>query len=405
MSFRITGLDKLRRDLQQASEAFRALDGEIASVRFDPADLSSVEVAISEMEQAIDRRIAPFSDNELVRNMMTELKAKYRDQILERAANASSKREDDPVAETTIDQGMLRQIENTVTDLRRAEYNTFAQHIRKLSRLLHSPALEGINRGLTDGIDLEAWLTAGVATEGSMAGSARLEWPSDPEKELGTVVLLIDKFAGNPDEATGFARTFYYTGSSSLSGSLQNMVGQMIVPFTRDYIDHVKAKTGTVEATLLPERKAPAVRKAFVVHGHDEGVREAVARFLERIGFEAIILHERANQGRTIIEKIEAHGDVGFAVVLLTPDDFGGIQGGETHPRARQNVLLELGYFLGRLGRSRVCALKRGDVEIPSDFGGVVYETFDAGQAWKAILGRELQAAGFEIDWNNIMRP
>ena len=282
MSFRITGLDKLRRDLQQASEAFRALDGEIASVRFDPADLSSVEVAISEMEQAMDRRIAPFSDNELVRNMMTELKAKYRDQILERAANASSKREDDPVAETTIDQGMLRQIENTVTDLRRAEYNTFAQHIRKLSRLLHSPALEEINRGLTDGIDLEAWLTAGVATEGSMAGSARLEWPSDPEKELGTVVLLIDKFAGNPDEATGFARTFYYTGSSSLSGSLQNIVGQMIVPFTRDYIDHVKAKTGTVEATLLPERKAPAVRKAFVVHGHDEGVRGAVVKSAAR---------------------------------------------------------------------------------------------------------------------------
>jgi hypothetical protein len=113
-------------------------------------------------------------------------------------------------------------------------------------------------------------------------------------------------------------------------------------------------------------------RKVFIVHGHDDGAREAVARFLERLGFEAIILHERANQGRTVIEKVEAHGDVGFAVVLLTPDDEGCVKGDTLVPRARQNVILELGYFIGRLGRKRVCALKRGDVEIPSDFGGVV---------------------------------
>jgi Predicted nucleotide-binding protein containing TIR-like domain len=86
-------------------------------------------------------------------------------------------------------------------------------------------------------------------------------------------------------------------------------------------------------------------RKAFVVHGHDEAARESVARFLERIGFEPIILHEQANQGRTVIEKIEAHGDVGFAIVLLTPDDEGRLKGGTSQPRPRQNVLLELGYL------------------------------------------------------------
>ncbi|MGQ3314402.1 TIR domain-containing protein, partial [Reyranella sp.] len=118
-----------------------------------------------------------------------------------------------------------------------------------------------------------------------------------------------------------------------------------------------------------------------------------------------IILHEQANQGRTIIEKIEAHGDVGFAVILLTPDDVGAVKGGEPLPRARQNVLLELGYFVGRLGRSRVCALKRGDIEVPSDFGGVVYEPFDAGGSWKQALSRELEAAGFDIDWNVAMKP
>jgi len=144
-------------------------------------------------------------------------------------------------------------------------------------------------------------------------------------------------------------------------------------------------------------------RKVFVVHGHDDGAREAVARFLKDIEFDPIILHEQANQGRTVIEKVEAHSDVGFAVVLLTPDDLGKARDeAQLTPRARQNVLMELGYFIGRLGRNRVCALKRGDVEIPSDFAGVVYELFDGSGGWKLVLGRELKAADFEIDWNKV---
>jgi predicted nucleotide-binding protein len=157
------------------------------------------------------------------------------------------------------------------------------------------------------------------------------------------------------------------------------------------------------ESMSLP--LGPLSRQVFVVHGHDDGAREAVARFLEKIGFEAIILHEQANQGRTVIEKIEAHGEVHFAVVLLTPDDTGCVKGGEPEPRARQNVLLELGYFIGRLGRDRVCALKRGTLEIPSDFAGVVWEKMDDSGGWKQALGRELQAAGHEVDWNRVMRP
>lgn len=150
-------------------------------------------------------------------------------------------------------------------------------------------------------------------------------------------------------------------------------------------------------------------RKIFVVHGHEEGPREAVARFLERLEFEPIILHEKANQGRTIIEKIEAHNDVGFAVVLLTPDDVGGLaseQGETMQPRPRQNVLLELGYFIGRLGRDHVCAIKRGEMELPTDFSGVLWKSFDgSNNGWKQALGKELQAVGFDIDWNKVMGP
>lgn len=146
-------------------------------------------------------------------------------------------------------------------------------------------------------------------------------------------------------------------------------------------------------------------RRVFVVHGHDEGARETVARFLEKIGFEPIILHEQASRNRTVIEKIEAYHDVGFAVVLLTPDDEGCVKGGKPEPRARQNVLLELGYFMGRLGRDKVYALKRGDVDIPSDFAGVVWVPIDASNGWKQALGQELEAAGHEVDWNKVMRP
>jgi predicted nucleotide-binding protein len=152
-------------------------------------------------------------------------------------------------------------------------------------------------------------------------------------------------------------------------------------------------------------RKKPR-RKVFIVHGHDTGPREAVARFLERLDFEPIILHERANRGRTIITKFqEEAADVGFAVVLMTPDDTGGKYGvasDELQARARQNVIFELGFFIGVLGPERVAALIRGHVERPSDFDGVVYIGMNDNEAWKQLLARELQAAGFEVDFNKI---
>jgi len=150
-------------------------------------------------------------------------------------------------------------------------------------------------------------------------------------------------------------------------------------------------------------QSAPA-RAVFIVHGHDEGSREAVARFLERLRINPIILHEQANKGCTLIEKFEQHGDVAFAVVLLTADDVGGTSPDSLKPRARQNVILELGYFIGALGRARVCALKRGDLEQPSDIVGVAYIDYDDGGAWRHKLAKEIDAAGIEIDWNNVMR-
>jgi predicted nucleotide-binding protein len=126
------------------------------------------------------------------------------------------------------------------------------------------------------------------------------------------------------------------------------------------------------------EKVAAALPKSavFLVHGHDEGVLQAVARFLEQLGLQAIVLREQPDSGRTIIEKFEHYADqVGFAVILLTPDDVAGkADAPGSALRARQNVIFELGFFAGKLGRGRACLLKKGDIEIPSDLYGVIYK-------------------------------
>jgi hypothetical protein len=144
-------------------------------------------------------------------------------------------------------------------------------------------------------------------------------------------------------------------------------------------------------------------QRVFVVHGHDDGIKETVARFLEKLGLEAIVLHERPSKGRTVIEKVEANSEVGFAVVILTPDDVGASKKlrKRLKDRARQNVILELGYFLGKLGRERVCALHVKEVELPSDFHGVVYVSYDKAGAWRTKLMKEIIAAGMNVDSEN----
>ena len=141
-------------------------------------------------------------------------------------------------------------------------------------------------------------------------------------------------------------------------------------------------------------------RKVFIVHGHDDAALQAVARFLEKLKLEAIVLREQPDQGRTIIEKFEDYAsEVGFAVVLLTPDDLAGAAAMPSQTsRARQNVIFELGYFVGKLGRGRACLLRKGEVEIPSDLYGVIYSVMDAGEGWKLKLAREFAAANLDFD-------
>ncbi|MCJ7533526.1 MAG: nucleotide-binding protein [Anaerolineales bacterium] len=146
----------------------------------------------------------------------------------------------------------------------------------------------------------------------------------------------------------------------------------------------------------------------FVVHGQDQAMKEATARSLDKLGLVPIILHERPSEGRTIIEKFTDYAQVGYAVVLLSPDDLVYEQGASPENgtyRARQNVVFELGYFVGSLGRQRVLALYRQHerFEMPSDYSGVLFVPFDSAGRWQFDLVRELKAAGYDVDANRLL--
>ncbi len=148
--------------------------------------------------------------------------------------------------------------------------------------------------------------------------------------------------------------------------------------------------------------------KVFVVHGHNEEALLKIESFLRKLELDPIILKEKPNEGLTIIEKfLEFSDQAAFAVVLLTPDDRGGNKSDpyeKQQLRARQNVILELGFFLGKLGRERLCVLHKRDVEIPSDYHGVLYVEFDESRAWQMNLAKEMKTAGLDVDLNLLVK-
>jgi predicted nucleotide-binding protein len=237
-------------------------------------------------------------------------------------------------------------------------------------------------------------MAASEATQGGMVGSAHLVWPEDKEQELGLTLLLIDKLAANPDNAIQIGHMFFYSGNKIISG-LHALVGQVIIPFSRDYKSYVLNR-GATKMCVAQE----VSNKIFIVHGRDDAAKNEVALFIRNIGLEPIILHLQPNGGRHLLTKFTEESEgAGFAVVLMTPDDEGGLNdGGARRFRARQNVVFELGFFIGKLGTASVAALMKGDVEKPSDFDGIGYITFDSSGRWKTDLARELHHAKIPFD-------
>lgn len=178
----------------------------------------------------------------------------------------------------------------------------------------------------------------------------------------------------------------------------------------RNLINTIKEEIVLFEAAAPPEESGSAIaeqnKSVFVVHGHDEELKQSVARTIEKLGLESVILHEKPNKGRTIIEKFQDYSAVGFAVCLLSADDVGrAVSGADESFRARQNVILELGFFLGRLGRERVAAIYRPheNFDLPSDYSGVLFIEYDSDGAWRFKLAKELKASGYSLNVDSII--
>lgn len=182
--------------------------------------------------------------------------------------------------------------------------------------------------------------------------------------------------------------------------------------YTTDITKEVLTNAGDFIASSQKEKIDASIKNTttsdntsvFIVHGRDDLAKTEVARFIEKLGLKAIILHEQDNGGKTIIEKIEEYTNVGYGIVLYTPCDVGSLENDENlKPRARQNVVFEHGYLIGRIGRNKVSALVKAEVEIPGDLNGLVYTELDKAGGWKLSIAKELTREGYSIDLNKAL--
>ncbi|WP_438425414.1 TIR domain-containing protein [Aquimarina macrocephali] len=254
------------------------------------------------------------------------------------------------------------------------------------------------------------------------------------KKNRGYLSIGVDHLRGDNIDTLAL-----FINASNEAENIENVVTLIICSFieykktNEDFEDVIEAMTvakfqkSNVEQVLkvfdkhknqnLPEKeiinsspkKKTNVKKAnekevFIVHGHNEELKEKVARTLEKLGLTPKILHEQSNEGLTVIEKFEKHSNVNFAVILLTYDDHGNIKSNnEKNKRARQNVILELGYFIAKISRKNVMPLYEKGVELPSDISGVLYTLIDETENWKFRLVKELKSAGYNVDANDIL--
>lgn len=234
-----------------------------------------------------------------------------------------------------------------------------------------------------------------------MAESPEFEsWHSRAER------FLVNHFGRDKYEVTDFSNTLfmptvYAPGADDIRIKACCDGLKKTKDIFKDYLTEIKEEM--LEKDEESEKTAHTKlshqnNKVFVVHGHDEALKEKVARLLEKQGLEAIILSEQANKGKTIIEKFEENSDVGAAICLFTGDDIGKEKSEAVEKqRARQNVVYEAGYFMGKLGRERVIMLVDEGIELPSDLQGVVYTD---SESWKTEVLQELQSIGYTIDFN-----
>lgn len=215
--------------------------------------------------------------------------------------------------------------------------------------------------------------------------------------------FLISKFGKDSYEHTSFAKTSFSlsfittsTPNSAFIRACQTGLRKTEAIF-QTYLEEMAEDAEPTPAIVQPINFG----KVFIVHGHDGELKQSVARIIEKQGIKPVILKEQANQGKTIIEKFENYSDVGGAICLFTADDIGRANAeASDHSRARQNVVFETGYFIGKLGRDHIVILADDGIEMPSDLSGVVRT--NTGN-WQFNLLKELNAMGYAINLNLLL--
>jgi predicted nucleotide-binding protein len=213
-----------------------------------------------------------------------------------------------------------------------------------------------------------------------------------------------DMFA---DANETFADTIRASGIRNVSESrLAALVGaeEDILGKTHAELELLAAQQskGQAQVSFSSESdNSPKSNKVFITHGHDHAVRDAIQAYLFGLGLVPVVLEDAANVGQTIIEKLEKNADVSYAVVILSPDDVGRSKNpadAPLQPRARQNVVFELGYLMAKLGRRSVAVLLPDPaLERPTNIEGIVWIQYDSGGGWKYRLQVELKAVGFAL--------
>ena len=210
--------------------------------------------------------------------------------------------------------------------------------------------------------------------------------------------LLLIEFIKSKKEQTNFSSLIE---SIKLSNFEDNIVAEIISEVSDRKFNYKLNESLEMQENNATE--STGKRRIFIVHGHNDGLLQTVARVIEHQDIKPIILKEQPSKGLTIIEKFEANSNSDFAIVLLTADDLGNVKTKDTmNARARQNVIFEMGYFFALLGRANVICLQEEGIEVPSDLGGRMYVKLDSENLWKYSLIKELKAAGFSVSADKI---
>lgn len=215
------------------------------------------------------------------------------------------------------------------------------------------------------------------------------------------IALIIEEFIKRREEKTDLSNLMESAGVTALAPINYSIIEEAIMKHHKKEFSLPTDKSN--ELKNQQELPINMSNEIFIVHGHDKALLTDVARTLEHQNLVPVILSEQTNKGNTIIEKFERHSKVPYAIVLLTNDDFGNSKGAKNKKkRARQNVILELGYFMAKLGRKGVLILYERDVELPTDILGIAYIEIDESGFWKNSMIKELKEAGFDVDANKI---